>query len=267
MRELLRSLAAPGPRRAGLQPPHERTGGHRRAPGRGRPRQGDRRHHRRQTCIAAASGDLGDACARQRDPRRSTALTARRSHRRRGRSRRTLTVSGLAAEQSRDAWLRPGRPVLGGLRAPREPGGGIPGADHATRSSSVPPRRPAAARRRPPFLAMRRPYDDHRDRQAIRIQTARRVCRDSATCCEPSGQRLRTVRGWAMIGVVIAALVIVAIAPARSQLVRRDPHPRRLLRRRCALLVVSRAGRRGRDRQTSTPCTSRWPETAVSRSA
>ena len=33
-----------GPRRAGVQPPHERTAGHRRSPGDRRPRQGDRRH-------------------------------------------------------------------------------------------------------------------------------------------------------------------------------------------------------------------------------
>ena len=44
MRGFLRSLAADGPGRAGVQPPDERTAGHRRPPGDRRPRQGHRRH-------------------------------------------------------------------------------------------------------------------------------------------------------------------------------------------------------------------------------
>ena len=47
MRGFLRSLAAAGPRGAGVQPPDERAAGHRRPPGGGRPRPGHRRHQRR----------------------------------------------------------------------------------------------------------------------------------------------------------------------------------------------------------------------------
>ncbi len=42
MRTFLRELAAAGPGGAGLQPPDERAAGHRRPPGRGRPRRGGR---------------------------------------------------------------------------------------------------------------------------------------------------------------------------------------------------------------------------------
>ena len=45
MRGYLRALAAPGPGGARLQPPDERAAGHRGPSGRGRPREGDRRHH------------------------------------------------------------------------------------------------------------------------------------------------------------------------------------------------------------------------------
>ena len=45
MRGFLRDAGRPGPGRAGVQPPDERTAGHRRSPGGGRPRPGDRRHH------------------------------------------------------------------------------------------------------------------------------------------------------------------------------------------------------------------------------
>ena len=48
MRGFLRSLAAAGPGRAGVQPPDERAAGHRRPPGGGRPRPGHRRHQRRR---------------------------------------------------------------------------------------------------------------------------------------------------------------------------------------------------------------------------
>ena len=46
MRGFLRSLAARGPRGAGVQPPDERAAGHRRPSGGGRPRPGGRRHQR-----------------------------------------------------------------------------------------------------------------------------------------------------------------------------------------------------------------------------
>ena len=48
MKGFLRIAGGAGPRGPGVQPPDERTGGHRRPPGRRRPRPGDRRHLRRR---------------------------------------------------------------------------------------------------------------------------------------------------------------------------------------------------------------------------
>ena len=112
MRGFLRSLAAEGPGGAGVQPPDERTAGHRRPPGDRRPRPGHRGHQHGATCWRPRPR-TGSRCG---PPRRPPAVTALEQAGGRRGCRRARHAHRLRAAR-RDGGGRPGRER--GRRSPR----------------------------------------------------------------------------------------------------------------------------------------------------
>ena len=123
MRGFLRSLAAAGPGGAGVQPPDERTGRHRRPPGDRRPGQGHRRHQHPRP----AGGGVrrpGHAAHHGAGPG-GRGTSARGSHGHHRRHRGDGVRAG--AREGRARARRERGAVLGGVGAPRHAGGGLPG--------------------------------------------------------------------------------------------------------------------------------------------
>ena len=247
MRGFLRSLAARGPGRAGVQPPDERTGGHRRPPGDRRPRPGHRRHQRARDLLAAASGDR--VTLRTDAPRAGGGGAGSGGGRRRRRRRRRA---------DRRPGCQPSRwsALLGGTRSPFSE----VSAHRATleeaylelTSDAVEYRAATGAaaddRHQPPQPAGRAGRADGFGRLL-----QRRV------------DQVPTVRGW-VIGMIIAAAGHRRARAARPQRVRRrrscpggaGPARRVRLRR------PGRAGRRGGERQLLLRAPADWPGTAAS---
>src|SRR5271170_6507515 len=186
----------PGPGGAGLQSPDGRAAGHRRSSGRSRPRPGDRGRQR-----GGADRD------RVRGPGLGPYHGARPggggAQRRGGAARRDR--SGHAhhhwpgGRSSGGAAVAARRALLGGVRAPGDAGGRVPGAHH--RRGRVPGRhvRTGGAMTVTPYQSRLRegPYG-------------------FADLLHAEWTKFRTVRGW-IIAVIVGGLAIVAFALAPGQ--------------------------------------------------
>src|SRR5262249_21597672 len=181
----------PGPGRAGVQPPDERAGGHRRSPGDRRPGEGDRRHQHRRV-----AGE-NVRWPRRAAPRQRAAGGGRAATRRGGRvARRPGDPDGLRPSRGAGRRGAVGKRcgVLRGRHPPGLAGGGLPGTHrrrgglpgrhgrggHAMTAGTVTPQHEAERTRQASFgLVLRAEWT-----------------------------KFRTVRGW-VIGMIVAVLVTV----------------------------------------------------------